>query len=116
MGGLYRALAITALALSFGFASQAEINATAAGQWISIGIPSRMNVGTTGQFYLIGNDHGTCAGQPVTYFRFDMNGTRWKEVYALLLAAAASQKYIQCVVETGCGTTEVWATYCSVTF
>ena len=106
-------LPVALLALSAG---EAATNASGTGEWISVGLPTYVNAGTEGHFYLVGNDHGTCGGQAVTYFRFDMNGVKWKEVYALLLSAATAQKYVTCVVDTGCGTSEVWAKYCRVSF
>jgi hypothetical protein len=95
-------------------AANATTNAGSNGQWISIGVPTRINVGSAGFFYLTGNDHGTCASTLPTYFRSDMSKTYWKEFYAMVLFAHANQKPLECLVESACGTTEVWITYCTL--
>ena len=92
--------------------SRATTNATQNGGWISVGVPADMFVGSAGHFYLVGNDMGSCASTAPTYIRSDMNQPRWKELYAFILYASAQQKPLSCVVESGCGTTELWVTYC----
>ncbi len=92
--------------------SWATVNATANGQFISIGVPAFVHMGTNGDFYLNGTDQGMCQNLSPAYFRFDTSQLRWKEMYALLLYAAANQKSVDCVVDTGCGSTEVWVSYC----
>ena len=92
--------------------SGATVNATGNGQFISIGVPSFVHLGTNGDFYLNGTDQGMCTSLSPTYFRFDTSQLHWKEVYALLLYAAANQKSVDCVVDSGCGTSQVWVSYC----
>ena len=93
--------------------SSATTNATGPGQWISIGVPSNIWLGTSGALYLRGTDTGTCQSVLPSYFRFDTSQPRWKEMYALLLYGASNQKAVQCVVDSGCGTDEVWVSYCT---
>jgi hypothetical protein len=90
----------------------ATVNATANGQFMSIGVPSIVHQGTNGDFYLQGTDQGMCQSLMPTYFRFDTSRPHWKEMYALLLYAASNQKSMDCVVDSGCGTSEVWVSYC----
>lgn len=92
--------------------SRATVNATGNGQFISIGVPVFVHMGTNGDFYLNGSDQGMCQSLSPTYFRFDTSQPRWKEMYALLLYAAANQKSIDCVVDSGCGSSQVWVSYC----
>jgi hypothetical protein len=107
-------LALTATVTLLGSGdSSATINATGTGQWISIGVPSDVWLGTNGQFYLRGTDTGTCQSVLPSYFRIDTSQPKWKEMYALLLYTAANQKAIACVVDSGCGTSEVWVSYCN---
>lgn len=87
-------------------------NAAQNGGWISVGIPSFMHLGTQGAFYLNGTDQGTCGGVQPTYFRFDTNQPHWKEMYALIQVSSANERPMDCVVDSGCGTTEVWVSYC----
>lgn len=92
--------------------SVATVNATANGQFISIGVPAFVHLGTNGDFYLNGSDQGMCQSLSPSYFRFDTAQPRWKDMYALLLYAAANQKSIDCVVDSGCGTSQIWVSYC----
>jgi hypothetical protein len=106
------AMTATVTLLSSGDSS-ATLNATGTGQWISIGVPTDVFLGTNGQFYLRGSDIGSCQSVLPTYFRIDTSQPKWKEMYALLLYTAANQKAIACVVDSGCGTSEVWVSYCN---
>lgn len=96
--------------------SDATLNASGTGQWISIGVPTYVhlgtNGGTNGDFYMNGSDQGSCQSVTPSHFRFDMSQPHWKEMYALLLYAAANQKSLECTVDSGCGTTYVWVSYC----
>lgn len=92
--------------------SAATLNASGTGQWISIGVPIEVYLGTNGDFFLRGSDEGSCQSVQPSYFRFDTSQPKWKEMYALLLYAAANQKAVDCVVDSGCGTAQVWVSYC----
>jgi hypothetical protein len=92
--------------------SRATTNATQNGDWISVGVPADMFVGSAGDFFLVGNDMGSCASTVPAYIRSDMNQQHWKELYAFFLYAHAQQKPLMCVVASGCGTNQVWVTYC----
>lgn len=92
--------------------SAATLNATGTGQWISIGVPTQVHLGTNGDLYLNGSDQGSCQSVPSGFFRFDTSQPHWKEMYALILYAAANQKSMECTVDSGCGTTYVWVSYC----
>lgn len=109
-------MAAATLGLCVLSASGAPYNASGPGEWISLGYPTRMYVGTEGDFYIIGSDMGTCAATRPTYIRASMNDPKFKEFYALLLYAAASQKVMECVVDSGCGADQVWTKYCAVSF
>lgn len=91
-------------------------DAPANGEWIGFGVPNRLNVGTVGHFYMLGSDHGACSGTTPTYFRVDMTKPYFKEFYALVIYASAQQKPMECVVVSGCGTSEVWVEYCTAVF
>jgi len=108
----FLALTATLVLLSSGD-SLATVNATGPGQWISIGVPSDVWLGTNGSFYLRGTDTGSCQSVLPSYFRIDTSQPKWKEMYALLLYTAANQKAIACVVDSGCGSSEVWVSYCT---
>lgn len=92
--------------------SDATVHATANGQFISIGVPASVHMGTNGDFFLNGTDLGMCQSLYPSYVRFDTSQPRWKEMYALLLYAATNQKSVDCVVDSGCGTSQVWVSYC----
>lgn len=91
---------------------QATTNATANGQWISIGIPKDLYVGSGGQFVMTGTDMGSCAGLVPTYFLSSMSATYWKDLYTLILYSHAQQKPLMCNVDSGCGTANINITYC----
>ena len=101
----------TVMLLSSGDSS-ATLNASGTGQWISIGVPSFVHLGTNGDIYLNGTDQGMCQSVLPSHFRFDTAQAHWKEMYALLLYAATNQKSLECTVDSGCGTTYVWVSYC----
>jgi hypothetical protein len=84
------------------------------GDWISIGVPTIIHQGTDGQFFLNGTTPTACNGVVPDYFRADMNAPHWKEFYALILYASANNRGIDCVVKSGCGTSQVWVSYCRV--
>lgn len=74
-----------------------------------------MNVGSApGYFYMMGSDQGSCGAVMPTYFRSDMSATYWKEFYTMVILANTQQRPMECVVASGCGTNEVWVTYCTV--
>ena len=115
-----RYLAFATLALVAMLPASATIDGTGPNTWISVGIPYQTHQGTlgappaTGDFYLTGTDHGRCNNVRPDYFRFDMSQPHWKEMYAGLLYAAANEKPIDCVVDSGCGTTQVWVSSCRI--
>lgn len=82
--------------------------------WISLGVISFIHMGTDGDgnFHLNGTDQGKCAGVTPQYFRVDMNLSHFKEFYAWLLTMQAQGKSIDCSVDSGCGTSQVWVRYC----
>ena len=80
--------------------------------WISLGTPSYIHMGTNGVFYLNGDDEGRCAGVKPQYFRVDMNRPHFKEFYGWMLTMQAQDKSLECMVEDGCGSNEVWVSYC----
>jgi len=92
----------------------ATIDGTGPNTWISIGVPLRLHQGSDGLFYLEGNDHGRCNNVRPTYFRFDMTKPTWKEMYSSLMLASVNEKPIDCVVDSGCGTDQVWTSYCRI--
>lgn len=65
--------------------SSATRNASGNGQWISLGVPAGMSLGTNGV---------------------------WKEFYAFFLYAASQRKALECIVDSGCASAEVWVSYC----
>ena len=88
------------------------LDAQANGQWISLGVPNYIHQGTDGRLYLNGDDQGSCGGVKPTYFRVDLNKAHSKEFYSLLLFMTAQKKPLLCAVESGCGSTQVWVSYC----
>lgn len=88
------------------------LDASVNGEWISLGAPSYLHMGTDGEFYLNGTDQGSCAGVRPQYFRVDTSAPHWKEFYAWLLTMSATRKEMHCVVRSGCGSDQVWVSYC----
>lgn len=80
--------------------------------WISLGTPNYVHIGTDGRFYIQGNDQGKCASVKPTYFRVDMTKAHFDEFYSWLLLMSAQKKYIECVVTSGCGSSQVYVDYC----
>ncbi len=80
--------------------------------WITVGIPNYIHIGTQGEFYLNGTNHGTCSGVQPRYFRVDTSAPHFKEFWAWLLLAATKDITIDCVVQSGCGTAQIWVQYC----
>lgn len=105
---------IGGVSLLFAFATVAfaSMDATQNGGWISIGIPNYMHLGTDGTFYLNGTDQGMCAGVRPSYIRFNTGKDHWKEMYVMIQVAAANDRPMDCVIDTGCGTSELWVSYC----
>jgi hypothetical protein len=64
-------------------------NATANSDWISIGVPSNIFLGTAGVFYMTGTDMGSCTSTTPTYFRVNTSANHWKELYSLFLYSHA---------------------------
>jgi hypothetical protein len=94
--------------------THATTNATANGQWISLGVPTNVYMGTTGSFYLTGDDMGSCGSTTPNYVRVDTSQSHWKDFYALILFAAANRSYVVCDINSGCGSAELWTGYCRV--
>jgi hypothetical protein len=69
-------------------------------------------MGTNGAFYLNGDNEGTCAGVKPTYFRVDTSAPHWKEFYTWILTASMRKKSMTCMVDSGCGTGQLWIHYC----
>jgi hypothetical protein len=88
------------------------LDAAADGDWISLGRPKQIHMGTNGTFYLNGSNQGNCAGVRPQYFRVDMSAPHWKEFYAWMLTMSATQGVMDCRVASGCGSAEVWVNYC----
>lgn len=88
------------------------LDAAANGNWISLGVPSYLHMGTDGRFFVNGTDQGSCAAVRPQYFRVDTSAQHWKEFYAWLLTMSATQKEMHCVVDSGCGSDQVWVSYC----
>lgn len=88
------------------------LDAPVNGNWISLGVPSYFHMGTDGTFYLNGTDQGSCAAVRPQYFRVDTGAPHWKEFYAWLLTMSATKKEMHCVVASGCGSDQVWVSYC----
>lgn len=89
-----------------------SLDASEEGDWISIGVPKRLHLGTDGLFYIDGKSHGKCAGTKPNYFRMDMSKPHFKEFYSWMLYMAAQKKGLDCRVKSGCGSSEVWVEYC----
>ncbi|WP_394201669.1 hypothetical protein [Marinagarivorans algicola] len=75
--------------------------------WISLGVLNHVHIGTDGRLYLKGTNQGQCAGVRPEYFRVDMSKPHFKEFYSWLLSMQAQQKSLDCVVDAGCGTSQV---------
>ncbi len=88
------------------------VDAEQNGKWISLGVPNYIHQGTDGRLYLNGDAQGRCAGVKPTYFRVDLSKEHAKEFYSLLLFMTAQKKPLVCVVDSGCGSTQVWVSYC----
>ena len=88
------------------------LNAVSNGKWISLGTPSFIHQGTDGRLYLNGTNQGQCSGVKPTYFRVDMSKPHFKEFYSLLLTLSAQKKSLDCIVDSGCGSNQVWVSYC----
>jgi hypothetical protein len=108
-----RLVALSCLLLAGARPAVAALDAPADGHWISIGVPANVHLSTvSGGFFLNGSDPGKCANVTPDYFRFDTTQPRWKEMYALILYSAAQGKALECVVASGCGSNEIWTSYC----
>ncbi|USD32802.1 MULTISPECIES: hypothetical protein [Vibrio] len=106
-----RLLILTSLFL-FSFQAFA-INASKNGDWIAMGVPQYVHVGTQGVFLINGNGtHGTCAGQTPRYFSFDMNAPHFYAMYSWLMHMSKENKAVACVVKSGCGTNTIQVEYC----
>lgn len=80
--------------------------------WISLGVPKHIHIGSDGRFFLNGTNEGKCGGVSPRYFRLDMSKPHFKEMYSWLLTMSAQGKPLDCVVDTGCGSDQVWVSYC----
>ncbi|QMV15445.1 hypothetical protein [Vibrio spartinae] len=80
--------------------------------WISLGVPNYIHMGTDGRFYLNGTHQGQCAGVRPQYFRLNMDKPHFKEFYSWLLSMQVQKKSLDCVVDSGCGSDQVWVSYC----
>ena len=107
-------LLLSVLVLVAAIPASATIDGTGPNTWISVGTPTRFHIGSTGDFYLEGTDQGRCNNVRPDYFRFDMSQPPWKEVYAALLVASNNGTAVDCVVDSGCGTNQVWVHYCRI--
>ena len=88
------------------------LDATSNGNWISLGAPSYIHMGTDGRFYLNGTNQGSCSGVRPNYFRMDMNDPQFNNMYSWILLMSAQKKPMDCIVKSGCGSTEIWVDYC----
>ncbi|CCO47440.1 hypothetical protein VIBNISOn1_30134 [Vibrio nigripulchritudo SOn1] len=102
-------LLVASIVMSF---NASAINANSNGEWIRLGVPSYVHIGTDGRFFLNGTSQGSCANKRPTYFRMDMNKPHFEKTYSWLLMMSTQSKPIDCVVDSGCGSSEVWVSYC----
>lgn len=105
-------LSIAALCVAGVIPPASAYDAVANGEWMTVGFPRQVHQGTRGDFYLTGSAMGKCANVTPNYVRMNMSEPNWKEMYALILYAASQQLSLDCVVDSGCGGTQVWVTYC----
>lgn len=94
--------------------ASATIDGTGTNTWISVGVVTRFHMGSTGDMYMEGNDQGRCNNVRPDYFRMDMSQPTFKEMYAALLVSSANGTAVDCVVDSGCGTNQVWVHYCRI--
>ncbi|MEZ8822892.1 hypothetical protein AB6E04_00940 [Vibrio amylolyticus] len=91
-----------------------SLDASRDGDWISMGIPSYLHIGSDGRFIINGasSQHGQCAGVKPRYFRLDMDAPHFYATYSWLFHMSKENKPVDCVVKRGCGTSTVWVEYC----
>ena len=82
------------------------------GAWISLGVPNHSHFGTETNIYLKGSNMGRCAGVRPNYFRINQSGPNANAFFSLILYSAAQGKALDCVVDSGCGSDQVWVKYC----
>ncbi len=92
--------------------SSFALDAANDGEWISLGVPKSFHIGTSGAFYLTGDNQGSCGGVVPQYFRMHMNAPYFKEFYSWVLFMSAQKKPMSCVVNSSCGTSQIWVDYC----
>lgn len=84
------------------------------GDWITMGVPTRIHMGTDGRFFINGtNSHGACGGVTPSYFRLDMDAPHFYAMYSWMMHMSKENKPIECIVKSGCGDDRVWVEYCS---
>lgn len=90
------------------------VDATGNGQWLSLGVPKVFHASTAGGIVYITGSTGKCGGIAPDYFTIDMSAPHFKELWSLLLTAATTNKNLDCIVDSGCGTNLVSVAYCAV--
>jgi hypothetical protein len=93
----------------FVFQNQALADA----QWMNVGVPTQVWLGTNGDFFMKGSENDTCNVVSPSYYRVDTNAQHWKDFWGFILYMAAQNKPLRCTVDKGCGTSEVWVSYCT---
>ena len=87
-------------------------NANTQQELISIGVPVYLRLSIDGEFHLKGTHHGACAGKTPENFRVDMTAPHFKIFHSWVLTMSAMKKHIQCKVDKGCGTDNLWVRDC----
>lgn len=104
-------LSIALITLSMNAFSTSDAQSNGSG-WISLGKVKMFHMGTEGKLYINGTDQGQCGGVTPLYFRMDMQKPHFKEFFSWMLQMQEQKKSLDCVVDRGCGTDEVWVKYC----
>lgn len=105
-------ISMAALCAAWLIAPASAYDGSANGEWMTVGFPRQVHQGMRGDFYLTGSAMGRCANVTPDYVRMNMSEANWKEMYALILYAASQKLSLDCVVDSGCGSSQVWVTYC----
>ena len=82
------------------------------GQWLTLGYPTKFHIGTNGALYISGSNIGACDNVKPTYFRVSMDAPHFDNFYSFVLFSAANKKPIDCMIKSGCGSSQVWVEYC----
>ena len=108
MTSLRTGLLLAAVALVVAAPAFATRNAPANGEWISFGVPTRINVGSTGPFYMMGNDMGAarrrrrCTSGPTWSRRTGKSFTPWSS-WPRRTSVRSSASWPRGAARTRCG-------------